>query len=152
MNRVLTHVRSNVIAYLALFVALGGTSYAAVVLPNHSITPVKFNRGPIGGYVRGWVEVGATGHVVASGGRWRVSMDPFSPGHYEVFWNGFPNSRCTSIGSVDLPRSAPAMPGYLVSGTGSFRHQESTAVYTYSGSGKLTALPFDLELVCAIPR
>ena len=52
MNRVLHHVRHNVVAYLALFIALGGTSYAAVSLPknsvgaaqirNHSITPVKF--------------------------------------------------------------------------------------------------------------
>ena len=52
MTRVLNHLRSNVVAYLALFVALGGTSYAAISLPagsvgnrqlkNHSISPIKF--------------------------------------------------------------------------------------------------------------
>ena len=31
------HLRSNVVAYLALFVALGGTSYAAVNLPRNSV-------------------------------------------------------------------------------------------------------------------
>ncbi|MCU0258122.1 MAG: hypothetical protein MUF56_03775 [Solirubrobacteraceae bacterium] len=37
MTRVLRHVRSNLVAYLALFVALGGTSYAAVNLPRNSV-------------------------------------------------------------------------------------------------------------------
>jgi hypothetical protein len=30
MTRIANHIRNNVIGYLALFVALGGTSYAAV--------------------------------------------------------------------------------------------------------------------------
>jgi hypothetical protein len=33
----LSHARRNLIAYLALFVALGGTSYAAVNLPPNSV-------------------------------------------------------------------------------------------------------------------
>ena len=55
MNAALTHLRKNVVAYVALFVALGGTSYAAVSLPagsvgnrqlkNHSITPIKLKPG-----------------------------------------------------------------------------------------------------------
>ena len=32
-NRVVQHIRSNVVAYVALFVALGGTSYAAHQAP-----------------------------------------------------------------------------------------------------------------------
>ena len=53
MSRILRHVRQNVVAYLALFVALGGTSYAAISIPrnsvganqirNHAIDPVKLN-------------------------------------------------------------------------------------------------------------
>ena len=31
------HVRRNAIAYLSLFVALGGTSYAAMSLPRNSV-------------------------------------------------------------------------------------------------------------------
>ena len=33
MRGILTHLRGNVVAYIALFVALGGTSYAAFSLP-----------------------------------------------------------------------------------------------------------------------
>ena len=33
----LTHLRNNAVAYLALFVAIGGTSYAAVQLPKDSV-------------------------------------------------------------------------------------------------------------------
>jgi hypothetical protein len=76
MTRVLNHLRSNVVAYLALFVALGGTSYAAISLPagsvgnrqlkNHSISPIKFDRGSIAGYVRDWAEIDPSGQLVAS--------------------------------------------------------------------------------------
>ena len=58
MNRVVQHIRSNVVAYVALFVALGGTSYAALKLPansvgtkqikNHSITPIKLDPSKTG--------------------------------------------------------------------------------------------------------
>jgi hypothetical protein len=37
MHRIARHLRHNLVAYLALFVALGGTSYAAVSLPRNSV-------------------------------------------------------------------------------------------------------------------
>jgi hypothetical protein len=37
MHRALRHLRANLVAYLALFVALGGTSYAAASLPRNSV-------------------------------------------------------------------------------------------------------------------
>ena len=62
MNRIVSHLRGNAVAYLALFVALGGSSYAAFTLPansvgtkqlrNHSITPIKLDRKTIGASVR----------------------------------------------------------------------------------------------------
>ena len=36
-GKLLAHIRANVIAYLALFIALGGTSYAAITLPRNSV-------------------------------------------------------------------------------------------------------------------
>ncbi len=82
MSRVLGHIRSNVIAYLALFVALGGTSYAAMRLPagsvgtrqlkNHSVTPIKLDRGSIAGYVRDYAEINAQGNWSASRPRARL--------------------------------------------------------------------------------
>jgi hypothetical protein len=76
MTRFRSHLRSNAVAYLALFVALGGTSYAAFRLPagsvgnralkNHSISPIKFQRDKIAGYVRDWATVDTAGHISAS--------------------------------------------------------------------------------------
>jgi hypothetical protein len=78
-NRVVQHIRSNLVAYIALFVALGGTSYAAIKLPansvgtrqikNHAITPIKLDPSKTGAVVRFWAVVGASGNserVVAS--------------------------------------------------------------------------------------
>ena len=70
MNRVVQHIRANVVAYLALFVALGGTSYAAIKLPansvgtrqikNHSITPIKLDPSKTGAVVRFWAILDAS--------------------------------------------------------------------------------------------
>ncbi len=66
-TRLLHHIRHNVVAYIALFIALGGSSYAVVNLPansvgprqlrNHTITPVKLDPKSIAGSVRAWVDV-----------------------------------------------------------------------------------------------
>jgi hypothetical protein len=65
--RVLDHVRRHAVGYVALFIALGGTSYAAVSLPNGSISAAKFNRYSIGGYVRAWAHVNSRGSPVLRG-------------------------------------------------------------------------------------
>jgi hypothetical protein len=45
----LAHLRSNVVAYLALFVALGGTSYAAFSLPKNSVGTKQLRNGAVTG-------------------------------------------------------------------------------------------------------
>jgi hypothetical protein len=47
MHRALRHLRANVIAYVALFVALGGTSYAAVSLPKNSVGTKQLKTGAV---------------------------------------------------------------------------------------------------------
>ena len=47
MHRVIVHARRNSVAYLALFVALGGTSYAAVKLPANSVGNRQLARGAV---------------------------------------------------------------------------------------------------------
>jgi hypothetical protein len=47
MNRILHHVRRQAVGYLALFVALSGSAYAAVNLPNRSVTGKKIARNTI---------------------------------------------------------------------------------------------------------
>jgi len=76
LTKATRHFRANAIAWLALMVALGGTSYAAVNLPagsvgakqlkNHSITQVKFDSQSIGAVVRYWAVVDPRGRVIAS--------------------------------------------------------------------------------------
>lgn len=79
MTRLLAHVRTNIVAYLALFVALGGSSYAAFSLPpgsvgaqqirNHAIDPVKLNPKTITATVTAWA-------VVVWDGAWHVQSSP----------------------------------------------------------------------------
>jgi hypothetical protein len=45
--RVLAHLKSNAVAYVALMVALGGTSYAAVNLPRNSVGPKQLKRNAV---------------------------------------------------------------------------------------------------------
>lgn len=91
MSGILRHVRANAVAYLALFVALGGTSYAAVSLPansvgtpqirNGAVTPAKLDSGKIEAYVRAWAVIQGGTKVIAARPRARVvSWDPSSAG------------------------------------------------------------------------
>lgn len=82
MTRVVHHMKSNVVAYLALFIALGGTSYAAIRLPagsvdsralrNHSVSAVKLDRSSIAGYVRDWARIDSNGRITGSRPRARL--------------------------------------------------------------------------------
>jgi hypothetical protein len=75
VRKILSFIRHNTIALIALFLALGGTSYAALNLPagsvgttqlkDHSVTPSKLDPTP-GGYIRYWAEINADGYVFAS--------------------------------------------------------------------------------------
>lgn len=151
MSRVVTHLRRNVVAYIALFVALGGTSYAAVSVANHSLVPQKFNPKYIGGYVRAWASVNAQGHVIASGGGVRAGLDPIIAGHYVISWRPRPVSGCTTIGSVGIGQSLT--PGYLI--TQSYRTSsrgQQSIVQTYDSLGQQAPLAFAVALLCATPR
>jgi hypothetical protein len=74
--KIRSFLRHNAIALLALFVALGGTSYAAFTLPrnsvgarqirNQAITPGKLNGHAIGAFVLFWAQIDAHGSVIAS--------------------------------------------------------------------------------------
>jgi hypothetical protein len=75
LTRLLHHIRQNLVAWIALFVALGGTGYAAVRLPagsvgarqlkNGSITAAKLNPTSVAASVRAWA-------ILTWTGTWRV--------------------------------------------------------------------------------
>ncbi|MBV9337234.1 MAG: hypothetical protein JO243_15235, partial [Solirubrobacterales bacterium] len=104
MNRLIRHVRSNAIAYLALFVALGGTSYAAINLPansvgtrqlkNGSVTLRKLDPQAFGGTLSHWAAIRQDGAVV--GGSRGVHVSVKGPQYYVVDW-GRPFSRNCAV-------------------------------------------------------
>lgn len=105
MIRLFSHIRSNLVAYLALFVALGGTGYAATSLPRGSVGPQQLNHRLIGGYVRAWARVNASSQLVGgSGGPKVVGQPPTGP--LTIRWSGrFPRSSgaCTALVTPNAP-------------------------------------------------
>jgi hypothetical protein len=158
MTRILNHLRGNVIAYLALFVALGGTSYAAVNLPtnsvgtaqlrNGSVTPPKINHGLIGGYVRAWAVTNNGCELVASSGGARIANDhpcTSTGGALIITWRGqFPRSRLACV-ALGLPSSVPgnAEPAVEADYEGSGRVAVPTAANPNGGGQGVTVV-----LVC----
>lgn len=169
MTRIAMHIRHHIVGYVALFVALGGTSYAASSLPprsvagtqirNHAVDRVKPDPKPITGSVRAWAVVGSAGHVIAGGGKPHVGNPPI-PGSYEVRWGVKVPSRCATVATIDAGHSPtteqipiPGNPsvavtaGYAVANTkGGARG--TTFVTTFNQQGALTPLGFDVAIVC----
>src|SRR5450755_4758189 len=96
-DRPLHHIRSNAVGYIALFVALGGTSYAAISIPAGSVGTKQLRNGAvtsgklakravaaanldpnsIAGHIVDWAQIRADGHVTSSRPRASVSLtDP----------------------------------------------------------------------------
>ena len=173
MKAVLEHVRRNVVGYIALFVALGGTGYAAATLPrgsvgaqqlkNHAIDPTKLNPKFINGNVRAWAVVTASGRVVGGGGK-PEGAQTVTPGEYEIDWGVKLKPSCGTIATIDLAHSPPTeeiplrggslsavTAGYAVTeifSDGAARRNNVTSVHTFDQSGRLSPLGFDVTVVC----
>jgi hypothetical protein len=172
VSRAVQHVRANFVAYLALFVALGGTSYAAIQLPagsvgtrqlkNGSITPVKLNGRYFNGTVRAWAVVTPAGKVVGGGGKPVAMITAFSPSTYQVAW-GVPLPRkCATVANVDSrdtpPTETVSIPGNpaaqfaagyaVVSESSGFKGLSTTTLTTFNQSGQPTPMTFDVAVIC----
>lgn len=156
MTRLLNHIRGNAVAYLALFVALGGTGYAAINLPansvgnrqirNGAITPVKLDRQLVTGSVRAWAEVSATGRVLAGQGSPKVVVQQGqgATGHYTVTWKVASLKRCVATGGVPLTSGTP---GFVAAAAG-FAGPAVADVAVYNAQGQQAALPFYVAVLC----
>jgi hypothetical protein len=152
MTRLFRHFRSNVVAYVALFVALGGTSYAAVQLPvgsvgnrqirNHSITPIKFDLSTITGSVRYWAVVNGAGRVLASS-----KPKPKTYG----FGGSSPGTGTIDFGKPTQTNCYPfATVNDFASGFASvFAVGTAIDLQTYDPNGQLAPKTVDLEILCA---
>jgi hypothetical protein len=167
MTRILNHVCSNLVGYLALFVAVGGTSYAAFSLPagsvgtrelhngsvtskkiaNRSITPIKFDPSTIGGSVRHWAHVSQDGQVLGgSRGAHVAGGGPI----FHVSWGDRFSSRCAPL--VPPAGNAGTSPiadtaGVVVVEPGSANGTTVVYVTTYIG-GAATSAPFYVAVLC----
>jgi hypothetical protein len=165
--RLLNHIKSNGIAYLALFVALGGASYAATNLPpgsvgtaqlrsgavttnklaNASVTPAKLNPQGIGGSVRHWAQISAQGTIESSSSRARVIGNPHQGG-YVITWSDTFSNRCIAV-------ATPLAPSLLLGPTSGFAnaritgaHPTSVWVDTYDPQGQSSPAAFSLAVIC----
>ncbi len=111
ISTIADHLRRNAVGYVALFVALGGTGYAALRIPansvgarqikNHVITPVKFNPKFVTGSVRAWAVVGSDGRVIAGGGKPAGALTAI-PGVFELKWGVRLRRHCATIATIDF--------------------------------------------------
>ena len=163
LTTTLRHVKSNLVAYLALFAALGGTSYAAVTIngsqiQNRTINPSKFNPRWITGNTRAWAIVRPNGTLIAGAGHPKVTAGFYAPGSYGVKW-GVKIGRCATDVTIDASSSPPtervAIPGnasvpftagYAVAASSS--RVNSTSVQTFNQAGQPTPLGFGVAVIC----
>jgi hypothetical protein len=167
IRRLVTHVRSNTIAYLALFVALGGTGYAATALPagsvgtrqlrdhavtgsklgNQTVTPDKLDPRLIGGSVRHWIRVSAAGDVEASSSRARVIGAP-QQGGYVITWSDTFSRRCIAIATTIAPSVVGGPSSGYANARVADRHPTSVFVDTYDAQGQPSPAAFSLAVIC----
>lgn len=150
------YLKHNALAAIALFIALGGTGYAAISIPRNSVgtsqlrngavTPRKLDAGFAGGYVRAWAGVGAGGQVKESGGKVKVVGD--GPAAWVILWPG-QTAQCRVFANIDAHLEKTLQPGFVLSGT-PFRGRSSLQIY--NAQAQPAALPFDVALLCPTPR
>lgn len=153
--------------YIALFISLGGTSYAALSLPagsvgtrqlrngavtskkiaNRSITPGKLDPAAIGGSVRHWAHVSQDGQVL--GGSRAAHVSGGGP-VFHVSWGDRFSSRCGAL--VTPAGNAGSSPvadtsGVLVVEPGTARGTTVVYVTTYI-NGAAASAPFDVAVLC----
>lgn len=153
MSKVVRHLKQNVVAYLALFVALGGTSYAAISIPrnsvgakqlrNHSIDPVKLDRKAFGGYVRMWARVDANGKIIASSPKAKVLVwypASFTNKGGQIEWSLGVSPRCFALANAESFPGTTAASAVLITAKG------GTTVGISIGSEQ----PVDVAVICPL--
>jgi hypothetical protein len=163
LNRLIRHVRSNAVAYLALFVALGGTSYAALNLPansvggrqirNHVIDPVKLNPKYVAGSVRAWASVNSKGKIVASSGGARIVA---RAGIDQLTWRTRFFRHCVPSATVKNPTGpgGPSSPGFADASSVAGPRSRLTVLVSTFTLGPVTTddrLPYFVLVTCPVP-
>jgi hypothetical protein len=166
VTKILAYARSNAIALLALFVALGGTSYAAIAIPKNSVgsrqlrnravtesklgkrsvTAANLNGKSIAGYVADWAQIGPDGSVFGANPHVTVTVPSPGRGQYFVTWNRRIPPRCFPFSSV----TNAIQPGYATTiFRGVFAKPfAGVNVQTYDATGALAPEAFSVAIIC----
>jgi hypothetical protein len=111
ISTLIHHARRHVIAYIALvcsLLALGGTAYAGLQIPNgavgetqlrnHVIDPVKWDQNYVTGFVRRWATVNPSGAILSAspGGQAKAT----GTGSYAVTWGDAFAGWCAPVATV----------------------------------------------------
>jgi hypothetical protein len=166
--KTVTFIRHNAIALLALFVALGGTSYAAFSLPagsvgtsqlrngavtanklaNGSISPSKLDNRTLGGTIRHWAHVAQNGLVLGGSRGTQASLAGVN--QYTVTWGTRFSTQCAAmITPAAVPGIAPLADsiGVGVGDANAGKGNTLVNVWTYR-QGSPTTAPFYVAIVC----
>ena len=162
------HLRNHAVGYIALFISLGGTSYAAFSIPagsvgtrqlrNGAVTSSKLAKGAvtaraldpksIAGHIADWAQIRSDGHVVSSAPRATVQVTTPGRGLYRVSWNQSIGPNCMAMAN---PSNVPAVVGSATATTfGPSGHGRSTnlVVQTFDASGNNVPENVNVIVVC----
>lgn len=170
MRRLIRHANQHSIGYVALvfsMLALGGASYAAVNIPDHSIGTNKIKNGAVGekqlknksidpvkwdptyvtSFVRRWANVDATGKYLSGAPHGSSTQQAAHPGVYELTWGDAFKSFCAPVVSVDSTTTSNS--GFA---NANIQAQPNNAtavfVHTYDVTGKPANEPFSIAIIC----
>jgi hypothetical protein len=136
-RRLIVHVKHNVVGYLALFAALGGTSYAAVRLTPGSVTNRALARGAVTHTKLAVNSVGARNIINGT-----LTQGDFAPGTLAALTNG---SKGAAGGKAGAGATGPAGPAGRAGADGSasiVARARGTASVT-APHGANTSVPVD---------
>jgi hypothetical protein len=167
MSKLLAHAKNNAVAYLALFVALGGTGYAAISIPagsvgtrqlrNRAVTQSKLGKGSvsapnlnsksIAGYVAFWAHIAVDGKVVGSSPRATVTTPSAGRGLFVVTWNRPIPRSCFLLSSVtdETPPTAAYANALFEAG---LKNNKGAYVQTFNGAGLNVPEPVNVAVIC----
>lgn len=169
MIKIFTFVRHNAIALLALFVALGGTSYAALSLPagsvgtrelrngavtsrklaKHAVTAASLDPKSIAGHIVDWAQIQADGHLTASSPDASVTFSDPTRGLYQISWHRSIPKNCIAMANpvnvAPLTASATA-DTFGPNGQGRTAH---IIVSTFDSSGGNVPESVNVVVICS---
>jgi hypothetical protein len=167
-HKTLAYLRQNILALLALFVALGGSSYAALSLPadsvgtrqlrngavtsrklaKHAVSAANLDPKSIAGHIADWAQIRADGHVTSSNPKASVSLTDPTRGLFRVSWHRSIPSGCIAVAN---PTNVPIVLGFAtasVLGLGGQNSTTSLLVSTFDASGNNVPVNVNVVVIC----